>query len=509
MSLRAAEFVRPVEEFVGQAFARCGDVYGEKQTPLLADGIRLDSGEPIRWEGSPLSNLACQQNFLRALDGLAALTGKREWRDKAEGWIACALRALRDPDSDLLYWGGHSNWDLAADGPLKGNHEMKCVYPHYALLHQVNPEATSGFVAAFWQKHLCDRETLLFNRHGEYRAWDRKEAWSGTFKGGPLPIVDNQTLSFINTGSDLIFAAAELHRLEGRDEPLAWALNLLSRYDQIRHPETGLGGYQFNHQEPCRVRESFKGELGQRKEVNETTVITAGTIRVRYGLAAIAFMNAAEALGAKVGRPFLEFVARDLETLAEYSYDETSRAFCSVLNNGEKLSPGDAMDGVGYCSPKGLRPVPANGLMFLAYARAFRLTEEEKFRAMACELAEGMGWGDLSQPVGFDEARDPWQRAGQEDACGLMGLLDLYAASGAEALMASAIALGRRVLSDCVVDAFFVEPEQEGFTRLDSPLPLALLHLAAACEGEQEDLPAFYANNVYWDPKIVRRYRQR
>ena len=50
--------------------------------------------------------------------------------------------------------------------------------------------------------------------------------------------------------------------------------------------------------------------------------------------------------------------------------------------------------------------------------------------------------------------------------------------------------------------------EPKRFTRIDSALRLALLHLAAAQEGKRNDVPAFYASNVYWDPKVVRLKRQ-
>ena len=51
--------------------------------------------------------------------------------------------------------------------------------------------------------------------------------------------------------------------------------------------------------------------------------------------------------------------------------------------------------------------------------------------------------------------------------------------------------------------------EPKRFTRIDSALRLALLHLAAAQEGKRNDVPAFYASNVYWDPKVVRLKRQK
>jgi len=119
---------------------------------------------------------------------------------------------------------------------------MKCVYPYYAYLYRVDAGVTSEFIKACWHAHIWDWSTLLFNRHGEYNAWDEK--WHADFEGGALPIVENTALSFVNTGSDLILSGAMLHALSGDETPLRWACHLLSRYDQIRHPETGLAGYQ-------------------------------------------------------------------------------------------------------------------------------------------------------------------------------------------------------------------------------------------------------------------------
>ena len=39
-------------------------------------------------------------------------------------------------------------------------------------------------------------------------------------------------------------------------------------------------------------------------------------------------------------------------------------------------------------------------------------------------------------------------------------------------------------------------------TQIDSPLPLALLQLAGALSG-RDGVPSFYANNSYFDPKVV------
>ena len=504
------EFTAPVADYVKNVFARCAG--GDSQPSLLADGLDLKTGELMRWEDHTVTNLACQQNFLRTLDALGALTGDETYRQQADAWIGCALEKLRDPASGLLFWGGHTNYDLLADRPLLGNHEMKCVYPYYAYLYRVDAGVTSKFIKAFWHAHIWDWSTLLFNRHGEYKTWDEK--WQADFEGGPLPIVENTALSFVNTGSDLIVSGAMLHALSGDETPLRWACNLLSRYDQIRHPETGLAGYQFNHREPCRVRASFKPPLDVRQDINEVTVVTNGVITTRYGRAAIAFLNALEALGEEKGRPFGDLVVADLEALATHCYDESDGCFHPALNDGMRLYPEQTMEGVGYCPPFKLRKVPADGQMFLSYARAYHLTGVETLREMAFRLAAGMGWGDLGTVLDFEKGAsspnpDARVNSGQNDACALMGLLELHAATGKPAMLESAVSLGRHLLSRYQVDGMIVSGGTNGPTNIDTALPLALLHLEAARGGGRRGLPAFYANNTFFDPKVVISRRKR
>ena len=504
------EFITPVVDHVKHVFDRC--TWSEGQTPLLADGLDLKTGAPLRWEGCMLTNLACQQNFLRALDALGTLTGDARYHQQADTWIGCALEKLHDPASDLFYWGGHTSYDLLKDEPVTGNHEMKCVYPHYAYLYRVDADVTSRFVKAFWHAHIWDWSTLLFNRHGDYKAWEEK--WQAGFEGGPLPIVENTALSFVNTGSDLILSGAMLHALSGDETPLHWACNLLSRYDQVRHPETGLAGYQFNHRDPCRVRASFKPPFDGREDLNEVTVVTNGVIKTRYGRAAVTLLNALEALGPEKGQPFRDLVVADLEALAEYTYDADDGCFYPMLNDGTRLLPEYSMDGVGYCQPTKLQKVPADGLMFLSYARAYHLTEVARFQEMAVQLAEAMGWGSLEAPLDFEgggspPGEDAWVNSGQNDACALFGLLELHAATGNEVLLQSAASLGRHLLSCYQVNGLIVSGSRDGSTNIDTALPLALLHLEAAKQGQRGALPAFYPNNTYFDPKIViRRWAQ-
>ncbi len=497
-------FIDAVDKHVQEVFTRCT----LKNGTLLSDGLDLSTAQPLIWEGNMLSNLACQQNFLRVLDALGTLTAQDKYHNQADEWIGYALDKIHDIESDLFYWGGHTSYDLLTDAPVLGNHEMKCVYPHYAYLYKVQPERLRRFVKAVWHAHIWDWPTLLFNRHGIYEAWQEK--WDAKFEGGPLPIVENTALSFVNTGSDLILSGAILHALSGDKTPLRWANHLLSRYDQIRHPEAGLAGYQFNHRDPCRVRESFKPPFSERTDVNEVTIITNGVIQVRYGRAAVTFLNAAEVLGSEKGKAFLNVVTADLEALATHCYNIDDHSFYPAINDGTRLYPENSNEGIGYCPPTKLRKVPSNGLMFLSYARAYHMTGIARFREMAFSLARGMGWGDLNASVDFGTGGSPasneaWVNKGQNDACALFGLLELHSATGDNALLQSATSLGEQLLRQYQVNGLIVSDGRKGESNIDTALPLALLHLEGARQGDRTSLPDFYPNNTYFDPKIVIR----
>jgi len=511
-SYNPKKFVDCVSEFADNVVEQCYDRYGDKETPLLADGLNLKTDEPIKWEKHILSNLACQQNFLRTLDGLTAITGVTKYQKQADEWIEYAFSVLQDPASGMLYWGGHASYDILEDKPLIGNHELKCVYPYYRFLYKVDPDAAQFAIEGFWHKHIREWSSLLFNRHGEYRDWDRTSAWEHKYEGGALPIVDNSMLSFINTGSDLIYAGALLFKLSGNGKPLLWSKRLLKRYDEIRNEKTGLGGYQFNHREPCRVRISFKKPLSERKDVNETTVIRGGVIQTRYGRAALTWLNLFEELGASDGQEFLDMVVKDLTALGKHSYDEKDQSFASVLVDGMKLSPEDCMEGVGYCSPRSLEKVKANGLMFFSYAKAYRLSKDRFLWRITRSLVEGLGLGELGEEPDSQLSESQIKAAinriefsNQNDALVLFGLLELYKATDQKGYLVLGANLGNKMVETSFNDGFFTmgEVTTDGLTQINSYLPLALLHLVAAIEGKDIALPTFYPGSTAFDPKVI------
>ena len=137
-------------------------------------------------------------------------------------------------------------------------------------------------------------------------------------------------------------------------------------------------------------------------------------------------------------------------------------------------------------------------------------------RQVAQGMAEGMGGGDLESAFAEESEVSPsalegWSNPNQDDVCALFGLLDLYRSTEREEYLATAARLGERLMWGSLVDGFFTTGAEgrDGYSRIDSALPLGLLHLAAAIEGREVELPAFYPNLSYFDPKVVVARRKR
>jgi pectate lyase len=246
-------------------------------------------------------------------------------------------------------------------------------------------------------------------------------------------------------------------------------------------------------------------------------------IQTRYGRAALTWLNLFEELGNVDGQMFLRIASKDLTAIGKHAYDLSDNSFFPVLSDGMRLSPSDCMEGVGYCSPRKLEKVPANGLMFLVYAKAYRITGESFFWNMARSLAQGLGWQEAFDATDENSAnvrRDlpkghtiqlPQRGYNQDHACGLLGLLELHRATDQREYLTLAIDLGKQIAQRYFVDGFFTTGAEEnrGYTSIDNSLPLALLHLAAVVADKQVKLPVFYPNTTSFDPKVIISRRER
>src|SRR5437588_12420224 len=137
-------------------------LYPQQENPLIADGIDLETRGGARVDvGVPtvpdrvLSNPAYQQNLMRLLVGLTNLTGEPRFREAAEAVMRHMFGTLSDKNG-LFYWGGHVAFDLEANRIVTGKsgpHELKCHYPFYEFMWEVDPEGTRRYIEAFWNAH--------------------------------------------------------------------------------------------------------------------------------------------------------------------------------------------------------------------------------------------------------------------------------------------------------------------------------------------------------------------
>ena len=74
-----------------------------------------------------------------------------------------------------------------------------------------------------------------------------------------------------------------------------------------------------------------------------------------------------------------------------------------------------------------------------------------------------------------------------------------------------AISHGNQLLQTYFTDGFFTigGKSSSDYASIDSSLPLALLHVAAAAGDEAVDLPVFYPNSTSFDPKVIIARRKR
>ncbi|MBI5691057.1 MAG: hypothetical protein HZC55_13295 [Verrucomicrobia bacterium] len=470
--------------------------WGRRDSELFVDALEVATDEPPRWHHPAdgreliLSNLANQQDLLRLLAGLTALTQDSRYAAAAHAAVAEAFARATD-ESGLPYWGGHAAFDLATGTPftMEGFHELKSHYPFYDLLWAVDPAATRRLIETFWNRHVLNWGNLDMNRHGTFGPappvpvpWTRPQILAPVFFVG-------EGLSFKNTGSDLFFAAAHLGRLAGEPGPLHWAVRLIRRYEETRDPRSGLTGYQYSQIAHDRAAAQFGPEFGDR--AREHTMLDRTRAERVYGTIALCQLGLAEMIGGSLGQQLGTSITEDLLAFARHAYEPASNQVRAVLRDGTRLAPEDVRR-PGYYVPENLAPYPAGPVLFWAYAKALRLSGDSRCEPVVAAMARGLGWGGLFHggATGPASGGDPFT---------LLALLELHRRSGADHFLGAAMAVGRGILRDRYVHGMFVERPNQRFARLGSAEPLALLHLVAALRGAERDVvPPQYAGKKYF-----------
>ncbi|MCB1079578.1 MAG: hypothetical protein KDM64_17300, partial [Verrucomicrobiae bacterium] len=456
--------------------------------------------EPVRWTFDDhvwiLSDLANQQDLLRTLAGMTALTGEDRYRDAAVETLRYHFDHLRTPNG-LLYWGGHTCYDAATEqwagrrfnwlgrkrSPI---HEIKSCYPYYELMWEVDRKATAQLIRTFWAAHIRNWSNLDFDRHGgvEQPEAPGREVWKSNFDPQSPVFFQSKGRTFVNTGSDLYFGAGMLYRLDGDKGALEWANHIASRYVATRDPRTGLRGYQYSNLEAVdRAMEQF-GDLFPNSHVSEAAIFDPNALTKPL----LAELRLSEKLG-REGESFRKWAVEDLIAIGKHAYDPDEGSFKSLLLDGSDLTA-VAMPRDGYFGPKGTVFVswPAEDY-FLCFSTAARMDDDPFLWEMARNTAKHADLGDIGDRNGEGIALKSDTHS--ETPTHLMGLLELYRITNRRAFLDQACRVGDNILKNRFENDLFTPGAGYRFTRTSRPEALALIHLAATLLGGSGEVPDY------------------
>lgn len=513
---RSQRRLEVVTEYADRVLSTGRDRWSGADTPLLADGVHVDTGEPVVWEYDGeeyiISNLASQQNLFRALSGLSNLTGDAKYVDAAKEVISFHFDELDDGDG-LLRWGGHQFIDLRTLGSIghfdADVHELKNHFPFYDLMWAVDETETAEFLRTLWDGHVTDWSLLDMNRHAGFGA-RASDPWDREFLD-PDPFFESNGLTFINIGSDLIYAAGTLDRLADEDAAREWGQRLAEMYVDARHPETGLGAYQYS--KPRRERQPpedgpLEGRLtysdyGDRAEnqfgdqfgdvAREGWALWGWRQKTIYVENAVIQLELADRMGA-AGEQLGRWTADGLEAFAEYGYMPEENAFRPMWADGTDLT-GRTYDRTGYYGEAGTtwEPTPADVEFLLTYARAYRLTGRETLRETARSIARGLGIGDIGtggEPDLSETVTDPQPEE-------IFALLELYRTTDREAYLDRAERVADRLIEERYHHGYFLPSAEHVHANFDTLEPLAILTLEATIRDRPESVPAYVGGDGY------------
>jgi pectate lyase len=528
----SSKYLNAVRTFADNVLKYGRDTYGPKHTPLFVDGINIHTHEPVTWiapdgERWILSNLASQQNLFRTLDALSTITGDPKYRQAAMEAIEYAFEHLRSPNG-LLYWGIGTAYDLRQEevfGWQLGRNYVHCLkanFPYYELMWLVDPEATKQFIEAFWSEHILDWSSLDMNRWAHYSDIDKslEGVWDRAYKGGPVFLNASGGGSFINTGTDMIFAATALTKLSGRGDSLVWAKRLAHKYVRTRHPVTGISYWMYTRPSWV-VHDSYDAVM--RKLVPGTTEFlptdfpdyqdtnpkareaTCGQCMPTPGItvhAPVSYWQAHLLIGdmlAEECNRFKQWAVEELTAFGKASYRKKDNVYVPMLTDGTDLE--------GYCvkeagpllGPKGvfLQSVSAGASDFWAYAMACRMTDSDFMWGMSRSIAQGNNFGDIG--AAFEAKPELNLQTRCADPYALLGFLELYKKKHHQEFLNMADKIGSNILVSRYHEHFFTPSDKHIYAKFDSIDSLALLTLHSVLVENAAGMPQSWPSLPYFN----------
>lgn len=506
-------YLEAVQTFADNVLEHGRDRYGEVHSPLFADGIDVETKEPMRWrsEGNTwvISNFGTQQNLLRILVGLSEITGDTRYRMAAEEATRYMFQHYTDSQG-LLYWGGHQFVDLETleNRPKERPHELKTNFPFYKFLWEVDPDATRQLLRAIWNAHVREWEVLVFNRHGAYNK-EMERLWDYEFRQLE-PFFERIGLTFINAGTDMIHAAMALYFLEEEEGAREWGLRLYEQYVRARHPETGLGVYQYS--QPLQREEPPKegpleglqtwGTYGDRAKnqfgqvygeiAMEGNVLFGSRVNTIYGRSAVMLLHLSEQLGdTPTGKKMLKWTLDGLRAVSKHAYVPEEDHFRPMWTDGTDLT-GDVYPRTGYYGKKGteFKPYTTKGAMLISFAKGARLSDgDPQIWNAIRHMIIGRDLGDPGSSP--DEVPSLNLQTDESSGDVLVAVLELHRMTGQQEYLTLAERIGDNILKKRFHNGYFQRSKDHIYSRFDDPEPLALLMLEAVRQGTPDRVPPY------------------
>jgi len=523
--LDSGKYLKAVRKFADSVIKNGRDVYGDKHTPLFVDGLHVETLEPVIWKFNPslnrewawaklregwdghkirrerakfpaqkwiLSNFASQQPLMRMLDGLTGLTGDKKYRQAAKEATGYVLEHLRTPNG-LLYWGGHIAWDLQGErhvGQHKGPiHELKFHQPYFEFMWDVNPESTRRLIEAIWDTHIRDWKTLDYNRHsGTTRIG--KPKWDSEFDADiEVPFIAVGGETFCSVMPPLLHSGTMLSVLDTNKDALKWTQRLVYRWQQAKHPKTGLSGGRFKYDPNYdRAKESYKHLY---PSINDAVALAIGNRQRRYHQLPLSQIQNGEILlkaggkYAELGCNFIVWALEDLKIYANRCYNPDTGQFRAMMTDGTILDWKKA-NKKGSLSPKEFLPRDPDAMLLWGYAMAYRISRDKAYWDMARNICKFMKLGDIGLPGGkeralnFDTDQLAWRI--------IYPLLELYRVEGDRSMLKLACRIGDNLLKLQSQTGLFPRPGHS-YARTGDEVTLVLLHLAEVIERKSDKMP--------------------
>ncbi|HEV7301556.1 MAG TPA: hypothetical protein VGN72_19485 [Tepidisphaeraceae bacterium] len=176
------------------------DRYGEKHTPFFITNLSRTAEVPeylhegnISPESKKLygwtdryydrawggANLFHHMQLHELLASLSESTGNPKYRDASDAAIKFLFTDTQNPETNLLLWGEHLNWDVRRDTfyytkdkskPHADAHEpFEPVAPEFwDRAHALAPENFRKYALGVWEHQIYDQKTGVFSRHANW-----------------------------------------------------------------------------------------------------------------------------------------------------------------------------------------------------------------------------------------------------------------------------------------------------------------------------------------------------